>query len=291
MENLEAIIATHPHADHIGGLAAVIENFPVEVIYDSGKVHTSQTYENYLLLIDEKEIQFETPRRGDNIELNNLTFNIIHPGKEVEEYGLNQVSITAYLKYDQVSFLFTGDIEETEESELRETEFNINSTILKVAHHGSKTSSSELFLEAVSPEVAIITVGENNRFGHPAPEVINRFQDKNIEVYRTDLNGDIVIKTDGKDYSIESVRSFQEDGEELSKLKQSEGNRTETNLLNINQASKSKLETLWGVGPVTAENILKYREKNDGFQSIEEIKDVDGIDSNKFNRWSDWITI
>ena len=300
VERFDAIIATHPHADHIGGLPAVMENFPVDAIYDSGRVHTSQTYENYLMLIDEKDIPFKTPRRGDKIELDNLTFDIVHPGENVEEYSLNDASITAHLQYGQISFIFTGDIEESAEREIVETGIDIKSTVLKVAHHGSRTSTNDYFLEAVNPEVAIIQVGEDNRFGHPAPEVINRLQENNIDIYRNDLNGDIVINTDGETYTIETASSTQEevDKEDLTESKESEEItpdtdeiEADTDLLNINQASKSQLESLWGVGPATADNIIEYREENDGFQTIEEIKEVDGIDENKFNRWSEQITI
>jgi len=300
VERFDAIIATHPHADHIGGLPAVIENFPVDAIYDSGRVHTSQTYENYLMLIDEKDIPFKTPRRGDKIELDNLTFDIVHPGENVEEYSLNDASITAHLQYGQISFIFTGDIEESAEREIVETGIDIKSTVLKVAHHGSRTSTNDYFLEAVNPEVAIIQVGENNRFSHPAPEVKNRLQENNIDIYRNDLNGDIVINTDGETYTIETASSAQEEveKEDLTESKESEEItpdtdeiEADTDLLNINQASKSQLETLWGVGPATADNIIEYREENDGFQTIEEIKEVDGIDENKFNRWSEQITI
>ena len=252
------------------------------------------------MLIDEKDIPFKTPRRGDKIELDNLTFDIVHPGENVEEYSLNDASITAHLQYGQISFIFTGDIEESAEREIVETGIDIKSTVLKVAHHGSRTSTNDYFLEAVNPEVAIIQVGENNRFSHPAPEVKNRLQENNIDIYRNDLNGDIVINTDGETYTIETASSAQEEveKEDLTESKESEEITPDTDeieadndLLNINQASKSQLETLWGVGPATADNIIEYREENDGFQTIEEIKEVDGIDENKFNRWSEQITI
>ncbi len=244
-------------------------------------------------MIDKKDISFKTPRRGDKIKLDNLTFDIIHPGEDVEEYNLNDASITAHLQYDQISFIFTGDIEESAESEILKTGVDISSTVIKVAHHGSRTSTTDLFLEAVRPEVAVITVGENNRFDHPAPEVISRLQKNNIDIYRTDLNGDIIINTDGQTYTIEPARSYQEEvsQEEISESNGFEEAESDSGLLNINQASQSQLESLWGVGSVTADNIIEYREENDGFQTIEEIKEVDGIDINKFNRWSDQITI
>nr|WP_282550565.1 MBL fold metallo-hydrolase [Halonatronomonas betaini] len=293
VDRFDAIIATHPHADHIGGLSAVIEKFPVDAIYDSGRVHTSQTYEDYLLLIDEKDLTFKTPRRGDKIELDNLTFDIIHPGEDTEKYSLNDSSIVTYLQYDQISFIFTGDIEEFAEREILGTGIDISSTILKVAHHGSRTSTNNYFLEAVNPEIAVIQVGEDNRFNHPAPEVINLLEKNDIEIYRNDLDGDIIVNTDGEYYSIETNRLNQDDLDQAEESEISEPEDSETNYsqININQASKSQLESLWGVGPVTADNIIEYREDNDEFQTIEEIKEVDGIDSNKFNRWKDQITI
>jgi len=292
VERIDAIIATHPHADHIGGLPAVIENFPVDVIYDSGRVHTSKTYENYLMLIDEKDIPFKTPRRGDQIELENLIFDIIHPTDDVEMYSLNDASITAHLKYGDISFIFTGDIEKQAEKEIVESGLDIKSTVLKVAHHGSISSTNDYFLEAVNPEVAVIQVGEDNRYNHPAPEVINLLKENDIEIYRNDLDGDIVIYTDGETYTVEKSRLDRDESMEINDIEGEEPDQeSDIDLLNINEASRSQLESLWGVGPAVADNIIEYRELNDGFQTVEEIKEVDGIDTNKYNRWKDQITI
>lgn len=293
VDTIDALIATHAHADHIGSLEAVMNNFKVEQIYDSGKIHTSKTYENYLLAVDQNDIPFNTPRRGDILSIDDLEFKVLHPTNPVEKYNLNSSSIVLHLNYGEVSFLFTGDIEKEVERDILNSNLNIKSTILKTPHHGSKTSSSDNFIAEVSPEVAVITVGEDNKFDHPSPETISLFQKRNIAIYRTDMNEDIVIISDGKGYSIETDQKHEqktvESPAEISEVKDSKP--VNENLLNINTADAAKLDILWGVGPATAEKIIKYRENNNGFKSIEEIKNVNGIDEKKFNKWKNEITI
>lgn len=293
VDTIDALISTHAHADHIGSLEAVINNFKVEQIYDSGKIHTSKTYENYLLAVDQNNIPFNTPRRGDVLSIDDLEFKVLHPTNPVEKYNLNSSSIVLHLNYGEISFLFTGDIEKEVERDILASNLEIQSTILKAPHHGSKTSSSENFIAEVSPEVAVITVGEDNKYDHPSPETINLFQKRNINIYRTDMNQDIVIISDGKSYSIETDQKYEqkavESPAEISEEK--EIKPVNKNLININTADAAKLDILWGVGPATAEKIIKYRENNNGFKSIEEIKNVNGIDEKKFNKWKNDITI
>ncbi|MEJ6949450.1 helix-hairpin-helix domain-containing protein [Natronospora cellulosivora (SeqCode)] len=285
IEKIDIIVGTHPHADHIGGIPAIINNFEVGKIYDSGRVHTSTTYEEYLLLIYEKDIPFYTPRAGDEINLGELSFSVIHPDEEnLEAYSLNDASIVLHLEYGDVSFLFTGDIELKAEEKILEAGLNIRSDILKVAHHGSSTSSHEEFIDRVMPEVAIIQVGEDNRFDHPAAEVLQSLLDRGIEVYRNDLHGDIVLITDGSEYSIQTSKDM--DTKAAPVIEESASDK-----ININTASARELQELNGIGPALSERIVRYREEIGLFETIEDIMNVNGIGEGTFSNIKDDITV
>lgn len=278
IETVNAIVSTHPHADHIGGLPAIINNFEVKAIYDSGKVHTTTTYENYLQLILDSDIPFYTPRRGQTISLGELEFLVLHPKDDVEQYSLNNASIVLHLEYGDVSFLFTGDAEKEAEQEMIASGFELTSTILKVGHHGSQTSSTLPFLDAVSPEVAIIMCSIDNRFGHPHSQTIEALEAREIDIYCTAWHGNIVITTDGISYQIKTEEETSEDPDESTKI-------------NINTASSSMLQSLPGIGPALSERIIEYREEHGPFHRIEDIMNVSGIAEGRFDQIKDLITV
>ncbi|MFW5998702.1 MAG: helix-hairpin-helix domain-containing protein [Bacillota bacterium] len=285
---LDAVVSTHPHADHIGGLSAVIREFEVEQIYDSGRIHTSKTYENYLLLIDEKDIPFVTPRRGDVLEIGELSFKVLHPdqNKDVNQYSLNNSSLVLQLEFEEISFLFTGDIEKEVQQEIVDTDIDIKANILKVGHHGSETFAHEVFMRRANPEIAVIQAGEDNRYGHPHEETLNLLKEEDIEIFRNDIHGDIIITAAGGEYEIDAGKD-----KTPRAPPETENTEDESSKLNINQASQHELEQLWGVGPVTAEKIIEYRKEHGSFKSRDEIKKVDGIDEKKFNKWKNEITV
>jgi competence protein ComEC len=202
IRSLDYIISTHPHADHIGGLLNIIESIPVGEVIDPAVAHTTQTFEDYLTLIDQHGIWFTEGRAGMNWDVGGgATMSILHPTSPSQS-DLNNASIVVRLTYGEISFLFTGDAESAAEYQILNRGYELNSTILKVGHHGSKTSTTQTFLAAVKPEVAIIMCSKTNSYGHPHEETLNRLRAANVDIYRTDLHGNIVVVTDGQTYSI-----------------------------------------------------------------------------------------
>lgn len=202
-DTIDYVIATHPHADHIGGMAEVVEAFNIETIYMPKAVSTSKTYEHLLETIQDKGLSIKTGRAGVEV-LNEDDLDIVMVAPNSEDYSnLNNYSIVLKITYGDVSFLYAGD---AEEESLEEITSDIISNVLKVGHHGSDTSTSKDFLEKVKPQYAVISVGEGNSYGHPAASTIELLQEYTNNIYRTDLNGTVVISTDGVNINVETER-------------------------------------------------------------------------------------
>ncbi|MDO8733552.1 MAG: ComEC/Rec2 family competence protein [Elusimicrobiota bacterium] len=205
---IDYVVASHAHADHLGGLLSVMKKFPVGVVYDSGFSYSSPIYENFLQIIKLKKISYNLVGKGDVLNWDpDLTVKVLSPRKNNLFEDPNNNSIVLKITYKNVSFLFTGDAEALAEDEIvgNYKKSELSSVILKVPHHGSKTSSTEYFLDAVNPEVAVISCGRYNRFRHPHPDTVRRFDDFNIELHRTDKEGTIFVSTDGETYTIKSL--------------------------------------------------------------------------------------
>ena len=200
ISKLDFVIATHPHADHIGGMADVINAFDIGRIIMPKVEHTTRTFENLLLTIRNKGLKITAPVPGTEYRLGNTSFTILAPNSSSYK-NLNDYSVVVRLTYGSTSFLFTGDAEQTSEKEILAKGYNIKSDVLKVGHHGSKTSTTTRFLDAVSPRYAVICVGANNQYGHPAPETLSKLAERGIKVYRIDEAGTIIATSDGKSIS------------------------------------------------------------------------------------------
>ena len=211
ISQIDLIIATHAHTDHITGMDKIIAKYKPKAFIDPGIPHTTITYQKMITAIGKYSINYYkgTSRK---INLGLLTFTILPPANPlIKESELNNNSIVIRLDFKDFSCLFTGDIEKEREGQLlNKSRNNLNVDILKIAHHGSSSGSSPLFIKSVKPEMAVICCAEGNQYGHPHQETLTLFQNLGIEIYRTDLNGNILIETNGKDYQVfiekESIR-------------------------------------------------------------------------------------
>jgi len=201
---LEVVVATHMHADHIGGLIAVMNAFNVEQVWQNGDTSTSWTYNQFMSAVQADGAQVHKARRGDQINVYDLTFEVLNPTDT--SGSSNNNSIVLSLAFGQIDFLFTGDAEQEAESSMIAAGIVPNVEILKVGHHGSKTASSQSFLAAAQPETAIYMAGEGNPYGHPHAETISALQTIGASIYGTDVNGTILVTTDGATYTVETER-------------------------------------------------------------------------------------
>jgi beta-lactamase superfamily II metal-dependent hydrolase len=200
--HFDLVVATHPHADHIGRMPDVLEDFDVDLYMDNGLSHTTLTYAQTMEEVQEKHIPYQPAQRGTKIPMGDeATFTVLFPdqgGKLTDTRSdLNANSVVLRLDHGENSFLFTGDSEEPTEQRLLADGLQ-PVDVLKVAHHGSQYSTTQAFLDAVKPTYALISVGTDNRYGHPGPDTLARLVASGAMVYRTDLSGDLRVVSDGR---------------------------------------------------------------------------------------------
>lgn len=198
-DTVDYVVATHAHSDHIGGLPTVLGSFNINNFYMTSAVATTEIYENMLYAVEDSGADIHSVMAGDVI-LNeaNLLIEVVAP-KAIDDEEQNNNSIVVKLTYGDDKFLFTGDAEKSEEDGIWT---NIKCDVLKIGHHGSDSSSTSNFLKKVEPTYAVISCGLNNSYGHPTSDVLKRLDDRNIDVYRTDIQGTIIFTSNGKDISV-----------------------------------------------------------------------------------------
>lgn len=196
VQKLDYVIATHPHEDHIGGMSSVIKNFNIGEFFAPKKLADTKAFEDMVTALNGKKIT--TAIVGTKLDLGaNTDCEMLAPISNNYE-DVNNYSAVIKLTYKNNKFLFMGDAQKLSEQEIINSNAEISCDVLKVGHHGSSTSSSKEFLDKSSPKIAVISSGRGNQFGHPHKETISAFKNRNYTIYRTDLDGSIVLVSDGK---------------------------------------------------------------------------------------------
>ncbi|MFD2760148.1 ComEC/Rec2 family competence protein [Lentibacillus juripiscarius] len=205
VNKIDLMIATHPDIDHIGGLIQVMKTFEVKRILDTGKMNSTRTYARYVSQIIKQQIPIDIAERNDLIKLDpKLKVRILNTNKGTK--STNKSSIVMKVTFKELDFLLMSDVEKEQEKKLMK-KYSLDSEIMKVAHHGSHTSTSLEFLKEVIPEAAILTYGKNNKFGHPVDRVMENLRKVDTAIYPTATFGDITVRTDGDGYVIINEKS------------------------------------------------------------------------------------
>jgi len=200
ISKLDYVVGTHPHEDHIGGLDAVINKFNIGTIYMPKVTSNTATFKDVITSIKNKSLTITTPTPGATFKLGDVVCTILAPNSSSYN-DLNDYSIVIRLTYGNTSFLFSGDASAVSEMEMVKKGYNLKADVLKVGHHGSKTSSCANYLDAVKPKYAVISVGKGNDYGHPEASTLSRLQSTGINIFRTDEAGTVICTSDGKNIS------------------------------------------------------------------------------------------
>lgn len=208
VEKLDLVIATHADADHIGGMSTVVNNFSIGTFWMSfmpeGHEPTTKTYEYLLLALIENKVEISEAEHGATYTLGDATVTVLSGLSDYED--TNDQSVVCLVSHGEMDFVFTGDAGKEVEREILEAVPDLKAEVLKVGHHGSSTSSDGNFVRALAPEIAIITCGYGNSYGHPHTETLQTLQRNDVTVYRTDLHGQLVLTSDGKTVGVQSER-------------------------------------------------------------------------------------
>ncbi|HDK7175185.1 TPA: MBL fold metallo-hydrolase [Clostridium botulinum] len=198
IKKLDYVIATHPHEDHIGGMPKVIDEFEIGNFYAPKKTANTKIFKDMILQLKKKNLKINVAKKGISLDLSNdSSLDFLAPVKDNYE-NTNDYSAVIKITHGNTKFLFTGDAEKTSERDILNSNVDLSSNVLKVGHHGSHSSSSKEFLDKVNPKMAIISCGKNNDYGHPHKETMKELKKRNIEIYRTDIDGNILLTSDGE---------------------------------------------------------------------------------------------
>ncbi|WP_337019414.1 MBL fold metallo-hydrolase [Oceanobacillus massiliensis] len=288
VSDIDLVVVSHPDADHIGQLDDVMQTFEVGEVWLSGNESSSDVFQRGMEAVINSGADFHEPRTGEEFEIGPLEIDVLHPdnisGKSNEE------SVSLLFTYGSTKFLFTGDADRSAELEMMESGMDIKADIIQLGHHGSDTSSDPAFISAVHPSVAIYSAGAGNSYGHPGERVVSLIKKSGIELYGTDVNGTIVVTTDGENYHIATNKDGTVSPGNTGDS-QSTGEKADENLpaetepappkdapannscININSASVEAVQGIIHIGPARAQDLIDLRP----FNSVDDLSRISGI--------------
>lgn len=260
ISSIDIIAITHAHADHIGQLAKIIEQYSVEEVWMNGETATSQVFLNALEAIDKYDVGYNEPEIGDTYHIGPLQVDILHTSHE--ESNSNNNSIAMMMTYGDVKLLFTGDAEKKAEDQMLARNEKLRAHVFQVGHHGSNTSNTPAFYQAVKPQIAIYSAAENNSYGLPNEDVLERITSSGADLYGTAIDGTVIVETDGKRIDVTTERDTGIPVPLLTKA-----------CISLNQASIDELQKIVHVGEKMANDIIAARP----IHHIDELITVKGI--------------
>jgi beta-lactamase superfamily II metal-dependent hydrolase len=280
VESIDLLVGTHPHADHIGQFAEVLQTFPVSEVWMSGDTNTTATFEAAIDAIAESGAGYHEPRAGEVFQLGSARIEVLNPTHLTGE--ANEGSVMFRLIFGDVAFMFTGDAEAPTEREVIDSGRDLRAQILKLGHHGSDTSSTLAFLLAVEPKLALWSAGLDNTYGHPSPKTLDNLAMLGVRTLGTMDEGTIVVSTDGTSYEV-----LDYEGEDFEKTLAGTPEATPTRTptprpatsgcapgqVNINTATEEELEEITQIGPARAALMIELRP----FTSVDDMVRVSGI--------------
>jgi competence protein ComEC len=270
---IDLMILTHPHADHIGQVPAILDEFPVTEVWMSGWEHESQTFDRAVSSVLASNAGYHEPRAGERQRLRDLVVEVLHPVAPLRDVHDN---LAVRVRFGNFAAIYTGDAEVEHEADMIDRHADLRAQLLQLGHHGSRTSTSRAFLEAIRPEVAIYSAAVDSQYNHPHAEVVNRVQGLGIPLYGTATSGTIVVITDGVGFRIEELGAAAGRGEvELdegeSELAAAADQVAEC--IDLNRAPEAELAKIVHTGPARARQIIELRP----FDSVADLQRVRGL--------------